>query len=71
MTVEKYFILRKVERAKELLLDSDLSFSEIARKLAYSSSAHFSNQFKQITGQSPTAYKKNPSSARKFINQVK
>lgn len=47
VTIEKYCILQKVERAKELFSDQELSFNEIARKLGYSSSAHYSNQFRQ------------------------
>ncbi|CAN5920099.1 hypothetical protein BH24BAC1_BH24BAC1_08620 [soil metagenome] len=70
VTIEKYCILQKVERAKELFSDREQSFNEIARKLGYSSSAHFSNQFKQITGQSPTEFRKNPSSPRKSIDQI-
>ncbi len=70
VTIEKYCILQKVERAKELFSDREQSFNEIARKLGYSSSAHFSNQFRQITGQSPTEFRKNPSSPRKSIDQI-
>lgn len=70
LTVEKYFILQKVERAKELLSYDELTLSALAHKLGYSSIAHFSNQFKQITGISPTTYRKNSLDAqnRKFID---
>lgn len=57
ITLEKFFILQKIERSKELLSYNELSFSEIARKIGYSSIAHFSNQFKQITGYSPTHFR--------------
>lgn len=71
MTIEKYFILQKIERAKELLSYNELSASEIARKLGYSSSPHFSTQFKQVTGMPPSKYRKDTFYARKFIDQVK
>ncbi|MGM0530417.1 MAG: AraC family transcriptional regulator [Bacteroidota bacterium] len=58
ITIEKYMILQRIEYAKELLIYDELSLSEIAWKLNYSSIAHLSNQFKQITGFSPTAFKK-------------
>lgn len=58
ITIEKYMILQRIEYAKELLIYDELSLNEIARKLNYSSIAHLSNQFKQITGLSPTAFKK-------------
>lgn len=58
VTIEKYFIQLKVERIKELLVYDELSQSEIAWRLGYSSPAHLSAQFKQITGMTPTAFKK-------------
>ncbi len=57
LTIEKYYILQKVERAKELLQYNDLSIKEIAFKLGYCSLQHLSNQFKTVTGTSPKAYK--------------
>lgn len=56
-TVEKYLILQKIERAKELLVYDELTLSEISYKLGYSSVAHLSNQFKQVTGLTPTHFK--------------
>jgi AraC-like DNA-binding protein len=56
-TIEKYIILHKVERAKELLVYGELSLTEISYKLNYSSVAHLSNQFKKITGLTPTHFK--------------
>ena len=57
ITVEKYFITQKVERIKELLTYDELTLSEITYQLNYSSVAHLSNQFKKITGFSPTYFK--------------
>jgi len=56
-TIEHYIILHKIERVKELLLYDELSLSEIADSLNYSSAAHLSNQFKKITGLTPTFFK--------------
>ena len=58
MTIERFFILQKVERAKELLIYDELTMSEIAFRLNYSSPAHLSGQFKQITGMSPSDFKR-------------
>jgi AraC-like DNA-binding protein len=58
ITIEKYLISLKIERVKELLSYGELTLSEIAWKLNYSSVAHLSNQFKQVTGMSVTDYKK-------------
>ncbi len=57
VTIEKYFINQKIERVKELLIYDQLSLSEIAHKLNYSSVSYLSNQFKKITGFSPSHYK--------------
>lgn len=58
ITIEKYVIRLKIERVKELLFYEKLTLSEIGHQLKYSSVAHLSNQFKQITGMSVTDYKK-------------
>lgn len=58
LTIEKYFIQLKVERIKEWLVYDELSQAEIAFRLGYSSPAHLSSQFKQITGMTPSAFKK-------------
>ncbi len=58
ITIQKYIILHKIEKVKELLMYGDLTLSEIAYKLHYSSVAHISNQFKNVTGLSPTNFKK-------------
>tara|TARA_Y100000114_G_scaffold48897_1_gene44572 strand:+ start:48599 stop:49138 length:540 start_codon:yes stop_codon:yes gene_type:complete len=57
MTIQHFIILHKIERVKELILYDELSLSEIAFKLHYSSSAHLSNQFKKVTGLTPTFFK--------------
>lgn len=57
IAIEKYFIKQKIERAKELLVYDELTVSQIANSLGYSSVAHFSNQFKQVTGLTPSHYK--------------
>jgi AraC-like DNA-binding protein len=58
ITIQQFIIIHKIERAKELLLYDELNLSEISYKLHYSSVAHLSNQFKKITGLTPTYYKK-------------
>jgi AraC-like DNA-binding protein len=56
-TIQQFIIMHKIEKAKELLIYDELSLTEIAYKLHYSSVAHLSNQFKKITGLTPTFYK--------------
>lgn len=57
ITVQQYIINHKIERVKELLLYNELSLTEISYKLHYSSVAHLSNQFKKVTGLSPSYFK--------------
>lgn len=57
ITIQHYIIMHKIEKVKELLLYDELNLSEIADKLHYSSSAHLSNQFKKITGLTPSYFK--------------
>ncbi|HEY5499477.1 MAG TPA: AraC family transcriptional regulator [Bacteroidales bacterium] len=57
ITIQQFIIVHKIERVKELLLYDELNLSEIAYKLNYSSVAHLSNQFKKVTGLSPSYYK--------------
>lgn len=61
-TIEKFYISHRVERIKELLLYDELNITEIARLMHYSSVAHMSNQFKKLTGLTPSFFKhlKNP-----------
>jgi AraC-like DNA-binding protein len=58
VTIEHFIILHKIERVKQLLLYNELTLSEIAWKLHYSSTAHLSAQFKKITGITPSLFKK-------------
>jgi AraC-like DNA-binding protein len=57
MTIEHFIISHKIERIKELIIYGELNITEIAWKMNYSSVAHLSNQFKKVTGLSPTAFK--------------
>jgi YesN/AraC family two-component response regulator len=57
-TIEHFLIAHKIERAKELLIYNELTLTEIADKLHYSNVAHLSNQFKKVTGLTPTFFKK-------------
>ncbi len=58
ITIEHYLILQKIEHVKELLKYGELTLSEIAYKMGYSSVAHVSNQFKKVTGMTPSQFKK-------------
>ncbi|MCE3282160.1 MAG: AraC family transcriptional regulator [Chitinophagaceae bacterium] len=58
ITIQNFIIFHKIEKVKELLLYNELNLTEIAYKLHYSSVAHLSNQFKKVTGLSPSFYKK-------------
>lgn len=69
-TVEKYFIAQKIERVKELLVYDELSLGEIAFRLGYSSVAHLSAQFKQVTGMTPSRYKLMGAAGRRTIDSV-
>ncbi len=57
ITIQNFIIIHKIEKVKELLLYDELNLTEISYKLHYSSVAHLSNQFKKITGLSPSFYK--------------
>ncbi len=69
-TIEKYFIAQKIEKVKELLVYDELSLSEIAFRLNYSSVAYLSNQFKKVTGLSPSHFKKIREKRRKPLDEV-
>lgn len=56
-TIQHFIIIHKIERAKELLIYDEMTLTEISYQLQYSSVAHLSNQFKKITGLTPTFYK--------------
>ncbi|MNJ86353.1 DNA-binding transcriptional regulator MelR [compost metagenome] len=57
ITIQQFIIMNKIERVKELLMYDEMNLTEISYKLNYSSVAHLSNQFKKITGFSPSLYK--------------
>ncbi|MFC4721696.1 helix-turn-helix domain-containing protein [Geojedonia litorea] len=69
-TIEKYFIAQKIERVKELLVYGELTLSEIAFQLNYSTPSHLSNQFKKITGLTPKHFKNIKSDKRKPLDEV-
>ena len=70
VTIEHFTILHRIERAKELLKYGEMTLSEISYKLGFSSVAHLSNQFKQVTGMTPTEFKKMGPSHRRSIDHV-
>jgi AraC-like DNA-binding protein len=70
ITVEKYFILQKIERVKELLIYDELTLSEIAYRLGYSNVQYLSNQFKKVTGMSPSQFKSIRGRARNSIDKI-
>ncbi len=70
ITIEKYFIAQKIEKVKELLVYDELSLSEIAFRLNYSSAAYLSNQFKKVTGLTPGHFKRIKENKRKPLDKV-
>lgn len=71
ITLERYIILQKIERVKELAMEDKISLSEIAWMMDYSSPHHLSNQFKIITGVSLSDFKKDPAAYKKSIYNLK
>ena len=69
-TIEKYFIAQKIEKVKELLVYDELSLSEIAFRLNYSSVAYLSNQFKKVTGLTPSHFKQIKADKRKPLDSL-
>ena len=69
-TIEKYFIAQKIEKIKELLVYDELTLSEIAYRLNYSSVAYLSNQFKKVTGLTPSHFKQISADKRKPLDKV-
>lgn len=69
-TIEHYFIQQKIEKVKELLVYDELTLSEIAYKLGYSSVAHLSNQFKKETGLTPSHFKTIGASKRQSLDSL-
>jgi AraC-like DNA-binding protein len=70
-SIENFILLQKTERAKQLIITNELTFSEIAYMLNYSSAAHFSSQFKGITGITPTAFQRIINARRKNNTEKK
>jgi AraC-like DNA-binding protein len=68
VTIEQFIILHKIERVKELIVYDELSLTEISYQLHYSNVAHLSNQFKKVTGLTPTFFKKNKN--RKLLETI-
>ncbi len=69
-TIEQYIISLKIERIKELIIFDEITFSEIAHKMHYSSVAHLSAQFKKTTGLTPTHFKKLKNKRRIAIQNI-
>jgi AraC family transcriptional regulator len=70
VTIEQYVILQKIERVKELLKYGELTLSEISYRLGYSSVQHLSNQFKKVTGLTPSRFRKMIQNTRKPLDRV-
>jgi AraC-like DNA-binding protein len=70
ITIQQFIILHKIERVKELLLYEELNLTEISYKMHYSSVAHLSNQFKKVTGLTPSAFKQLKEHRRSPIEDV-
>ena len=69
-TIEKYYLSSKIEKVKELLVYDELNLTEIAYKLHYSSVAHLSNQFKKMTGLTPSHFKNLKNKTRSALGNV-
>jgi AraC family transcriptional regulator len=70
ITIEKYTILQRIEKAKELLMYDELSLSQIADEMGYSSVQHLSQQFKKITGLTPSHFKNMKENKRKPLDRL-
>jgi len=70
ITIEHFIINHKIERIKELIIYDELNITEIAWKMNYSSVAHLSNQFKKVTGLSPSHFKQMKSKLRNQIEDI-
>lgn len=69
-TIENYFIQQRVEKVKELLVYNEMTLSTISFEMEYSSVAHLSSQFKQVTGLTPSHFKKVGSAKRKLLDHI-
>lgn len=70
MTIERYYIEQRIERVKELLTYGELTLTQIAFQLHYSSVAYLSSQFKMVTGMTPSAYKGLQRKDRRALDQI-
>lgn len=70
ITIQQYIILHKIERVKELLMYEDMNLTEISYKMHYSSVAHLSNQFKKVTGLSPSSFMKHRDKKRQNLEEL-
>lgn len=70
LTIQQFIIIHKIERVKELILYDELNLTEISYKLNYSSVAHLSNQFKKVTGLSPSHFKQLKNKRRNPIEEL-
>lgn len=70
ITIQQFIIIHKIERVKELLFYDELNLTEISFKMHYSSVAHLSNQFKKVTGLTPSAYKQLKDKRRSPIEEI-
>lgn len=70
ITIEQYAILQRIEKVKELLMYNELSLSQIADRMNYSSLSHLSSQFKKITGLAPSNFKELKENKRKSLDDV-
>lgn len=70
ISVERFYIMHRIERVKKLLVHSELSITEIAYKMHYSSVSHLSSQFKKVTGLTPSHFKKLKSKRRSTLEDI-
>ena len=70
ITIQQFIIIHKIERIKELIIYDELNITEIAWKMNYSSVAHLSNQFKKVTGLTPSHFKKMKDKRRTPIEDI-
>lgn len=70
ITIEKYYLVHKIEKVKELIVYDELNLTEISYRMQYSSVSHLSNQFKKITGLTPTHFKMLKNNRRKTLENI-
>jgi AraC-like DNA-binding protein len=70
ITIEKFYVAHKIEKVKELIVYDEMNLTEIADKMHYSSVAHLSNQFKKVTGLTPSHFKKLKVKRRRTLEEV-